>query len=67
MDLSKCPPRIHDKEDQGKNPESKSDIPVYECAIHLLSLLLFDTSLYTFLSPLSTQNSKPSRALHTFS
>jgi hypothetical protein len=40
-DLLKHPPRIHDKEDQGKNPESKGDVPVYKCMIHLLSLLLF--------------------------
>jgi hypothetical protein len=37
MDLPKHPPRVHNKEDQGKNPKSKGDIPIYECAIHLSS------------------------------
>jgi hypothetical protein len=40
-DLLKCPPRIHDKEDQRKNPESKGDIPVYEYAIHFLKFTPF--------------------------
>jgi hypothetical protein len=40
-DLPKHPPRIHNKEEQRKNSESKGDVPVYECTIHLLKLTPF--------------------------
>jgi hypothetical protein len=64
--LPKQPPRVYNQEDQGKDPESKGDVPIDKCTIHLLSSPLSGHFPLYFFSLLSTQNSEPSRASQVF-